>query len=705
MSLLPVPMPTVWTMAPAEQWISAEQVMDATGWSRATFFRRSSELLSREAQQSAANGKPIREYLASSLPPEARAKLGGEQPLNVVLADPEQAVLRTQPQPDKVRVALTHPEDEAQAAERYAILEPILKFEDDRALRLQARTIALTDGKPVTSCTRLIAYQAMRHGLSVRTVKRWLRRFREGGYPALADKERNDRHVSRWFRERINAAYLAAYLFLDCRQSYRVVYEAILEDRELLQIPDSDLPSYETVRAWLKGLPPYLITYAREGRRAYQERMAPYVRRRYTDVAANQVWVSDHMIHDVEVMNDCFPEAPMGAPIRLRFTCLLDYRARYVVGTSWSWEGSSRSIATAVRHAVLQYGAAEHFYCDNGKDYRRVAKGAMPAYLDESPLAKSNWFGDEVRWMEGMGILGRLRMKVTHCIVRHPQSKHVERFFRTLHERFDKRWPTYTAGASHLRPDATAAAMELHRKLQRHGRVSESCHPTASQFIQSCLAWIDEYHRRPHSGEGMGGASPLDVFEQERRAASPEPIDPQALVLLLSEQTRRKVRECSIELNKRRYTYYDDVSRDVLHELNEREVTVAYDPNDSEAVAVLDDAGHLVCWARAEAVLQFAPQDEGTQQQIAASMADRRHIEKATRNLVTGIARTARRNGARHPVEMIEGKIASSKSVDAVLTHRARTMRPDITAQAPLSASEIAANILEEMRCLKQQRS
>lgn len=57
---------------------------------------------------------------------------------------------------------------------------------------------------------------------------------------------------------------------------------------------------------------------AREGQRAYRERMAPYIRRGYVDVWANQVWVGDHMIHDVEVANDLFDDAPLGAPVRLR---------------------------------------------------------------------------------------------------------------------------------------------------------------------------------------------------------------------------------------------------------------------------------------------------------------------------------------------------------------------------------------------------
>jgi len=38
-------------------------------------------------------------------------------------------------------------------------------------------------------------------------------------------------------------------------------------------------------------MPPSLVVYAREGRKAYQERMSPYLTRGFTDVYANAVWL------------------------------------------------------------------------------------------------------------------------------------------------------------------------------------------------------------------------------------------------------------------------------------------------------------------------------------------------------------------------------------------------------------------------------
>lgn len=690
----------IYALPAPERWLSAEEALEATGWS-AFWLRekaKSEEVISRESSAVSANGRRQREYLAASLPAEAKARLASadRSPRAVAKSDWTPLFAGQNAVTDLVRVALPDPAQQKQAEERLAILQPILDFAADPG---RYRMLRLTDGSAVTSKSAMIAYQSAAHNVSRSTVNNWLKAWREGGFPALANRQRADKNTSRWFEAHRKAAYLAAWLYLDCRQSFRAIYEAIEQDAEMLDLGEDDLPSYETVRSWLRGLPPYLTTYAREGRAAYQNRMAPYLRRHYNDVAANQIWVSDHMIHDVEVMNDCFPEAPYGTPIRLRFTCLLDFRARYVVGASWCWEGSSRSIATAMRRAVMQHGPCAHFYCDNGKDYRKVAKGAVPAYLRE-PEEIAGWHEAELAELHQRGILARLGIKISHCIVRHPQSKHVERFFRTMHEQFDKRWHTYTAGAPHLRPDATSAAMMYHRKLLKHGRVEESLHPPASYFIALCMAWIEQYHQRPHSGEGMDGRTPAQVFAEERgpdgKRPAPEPRD---LAIMLAEHKRGCcVRECAIEFRKHRYTYFDKESLDVLHSLNELEVTIAYDPLDLEAVAVLDEAGHFLCWAKAENFIDFNPADPEVQRRIGESMADRRHLEKQTRELVSGIARAARANGARNPVEMLAERAQVSPIVDAVLTHRAPRLRPDPEATAPASAADIAANFLEALK-------
>jgi hypothetical protein len=581
-------------------------------------------------------------------------------------------------EPAAGRAALIDAHDRQQARERLAAIQPLRDFDANPSLY---------------ACTReeLVERLCAEHDVSRRTLLRWQKRYREGGEPALADFERRDKGESRWFRQNEKAAWAAAYLHLHCRQSARAVYESLIADRGLYGI--EELPSYQTVRAFLRSAPPFLHAYAIEGRRIYHERMAPYVSRGYTDVAPNQIWVSDHALHDVIVRNDCFPELEYNARMRLRITQMLDFRSRYSVGASWCPEGSSRSIATALRRAIAAWGPCSHFYCDNGKDYLKVARGAVPAWMRDAEEIRG-WHEREMAHIERVGIFARLGIRVTHCIVRHPQSKHVERFFRTMHEHFDRRWHQhYTGGAPHLRPDATSAAMMEHDKLLRHGRGNASTLPTASFFIALAMEWIEEYNHRPHGGRGMQGRAPFEVFEDRALQTG---IDPDSMALLLEEHRRLKVRECAVEWTpvpkggSRRYTFFDDASRQQLHALNDTEVVVAFDPNDLDAVALLDNSGHFLTWAKPETYLRMDPSDPETQKKIAQSMSDRRHLEKQTRGVLEVIARNARAIGARTPVEALAERTSLVPVIESALTHRSPKPKPQPDAKAPMTAAEIA---------------
>ncbi len=466
----------------------------------------------------------------------------------------------------------------------------------------------------------------------------------------------------------------------------QVAWEAIRRDREILEVPEGELPSYTTVRLFLNAIPPAVQTLALNGYSAYRERMAPYVSRGYEDVASNEIWVSDHMIHDVECANHCFEGAPIDTPVRIRFTALIDFRSRMVVGASWCWEGSSRSITSALRQAVTLHGPAAVLYCDNGKDYLKVAKGAMPAAL-RSEIEPANWYAEELANLESLGVLARLGIAVQHCIVRHPQSKHIERFFGFVHERFDKLWPTYTGGSPAQRPDATSEAMMQHRKLLRMGRGHESLHPRASEFIIAGLAWLNWFNtEHKHSGQGMDGRTPREVFEACRGEARPAP-EPRDLALLLLERERRWVRECAVTLNKRRYMGGDEPARAIMHELNECEVMIAYDPLYLEDAAILDLNGNLLTFAKAERLLPHSP---AANQAIAHSMRERRHMEKATAGLIRGIGEAARANGAMSELEHLAKKTALGADI---LTPRRPRLQPS-TAVAPPTACEIASRVL-----------
>jgi hypothetical protein len=690
-----------------ERWLTCGELMELTGWSARTVQRKlaNSEIKSRNAGNRQKNGKPLREYSTSALTLCQQADAEKLIALRGKLRKPadrceasdsaQLALFSTRPATViEMRIPVGQKQETA-AEKRFEIIAPLAGLPNGPDS--QRFPYLMPDGKRVNSWGEAVAWCAAHCGKSTKTVRRLYAQFAKNGRGALLRRKRKDKGSANFFARYPKAAWLSAYLYLECQSSMRVVHEAILRDMELLQIPAETAPSYETVRAWLKQVPAALAVYAREGRKAYRERMAPYLRRGYTDVYANQIWVGDHAIHDVEVANDLFEDAERGAPIRLRLSAMLDYRSRLVVGASWAWEGSSRAIAATMRRGIFRHGPPEHIYVDNGRDYKKVARGAMPGYLRESALAPQEWWKTEIEDIGRTGFLARLGIAVTHCIPHHPQSKHVERFFRTLHERFDKCWPTYTSGNPFTRPDATSMAMMDHRKLLRAGRAVESRHPLASLFITACLAWIEEYNCAPHSGEGMGGRSPLEIFNANPSPDQKPAPDAATLALLMKDRETRRVRECAITLDNRRYVPVDETGYMMLHTFNERDIFIAFDRGMPESADAIDFDGNYLALLQAEELIRFAPGNPKTQAQIAESFHTRRGLEKKTRETLANIGSVARANGARSPLEAMADRLklrAGETGVDLITQRRPR-LRPTKHIAAPLTPAEFVETLFE----------
>lgn len=712
----------------SSRWIRRDDLMAVTGWGLRKLQREVKDIrVESRPSQTGHHGGPVPEYSFDSLPFDVRFKLeekrkaaaaeaSSASALIPAAADEQLAVLSPSKAGPKAGLL---PEEEKQARERLAIIEPLINFEEGQRLALRGQLpldlgLRLPDGREVLTRSDLVEFLAHSHQLGKRTIWRWYEGWRKAGLFGMARRAREDKGKSRFFEQHPEAANLAAYLYLNQRQSARAAFEAIHRDHQSLGIAPDELPTYETVRSFLNSsaFSEPMKILAREGARAYRERCAPYLSRDYSATASNEIWVSDHMIHDVEVQNDCFLDVGPGAPMRLRFTCVLDFHSRFVVGYSWCREGSSHSIVSAIRRAVMAHGPAEVFYCDNGKDYLKVAKGAMPAYLIESGVALEDWYSRELTELKEMGVLARLGMAAQHCIVRHPQSKHVERFFRTVHERFDKKFPTYVGGSPATRPDFATEEMAKHRKLFRMGSPGISLHPPASYLIAMALRWIEDYHSTPHRGKGMDGRTPRQVFEEDRNPRQKPAPPPEVLAVMLAEHQKRRVRESSIVLENKRYSARtgDQNSARVLHDLNERDVIVAYDPLDLELVAVLDLNRRLIAWATKENYLRQSS-DAETGAQITESMQQRARLLKHTRQAIVGIGATARANGAVTEVEhlamraglMAGGEVvtplrrlrASNADLADAVTQRPARLRPDDNAKAPMSAADIAKEAIE----------
>jgi len=314
---------------------------------------------------------------------------------------------------------------------------------------------------------------------------------------------------------------------------------------------------------------------------------------------------------------------------------VIDMRSRKIVGTAWSANPSSHTISSALRVAIENFGIPQTLVIDNGKDYEKIGR------IDFSP--------------ECSGVLVRLGILPHYCLPRHPQSKLIESWFGTVRKRFDCLWPSYCGSSPTDRPEPCTDALKEHQAFLK-GKRKSSPLLLASEFIATARQWIEEYNsQHPHSGRGMSGRTPDEVFAellphgQRRLIESPE-----VLYALFWDRQRRKVSEGGcVQLYSERYEPADPVSLAKLFLEIERDVIVACDPaNLGEAIA-LDLDGRFLARLRAQKLISRGPVSH---EDIRASMRIRRTARKAIADYVTGLSRIRARAGDRTEIAHLQDR-------------------------------------------------
>jgi hypothetical protein len=713
--------------------LTRADILHLTGISAKTFERKTQQpgVIAVTPSGNGRNGKPIRRYLVASLPADLRDKvldayharpkpvavLDGKALRKAQAAAPlfSQGQFAAQEQLTAERaghgggpalLAELSPRDRKRAESRHAAILPLLEYELP-GRRMVYSALRLQDDTAVTTKDLLARYLAETvkvegKPVSPRTLWNWVKLWRQGGDAALGRKPRKDRGTSNFFTRYPAAARLVESEWLKPSASFTRAQNALYRDQALLRIPDAELPDLKTVTRYLKALPKPAALLARHGQKAWHDKCAPHVTRKYTDIPANGVWVSDHMIHDVEVRNDCFAGVAIDAPMRIRFTAIMDMRSRKFVGYCWAAEGDSRSIAAALRNAVARYGPPELFYCDNGKDFKKAAKGTQRLRL--TPEQKQEAY----RFLEATGALQQLGIPVQFCRPYSAQSKNIERGFGTMHGDFDAMLPHYTTGNAYTRPDQTILAGAEHRRLLKFGLGAASKLVPASQFIRLAQTWVEQVYnaQHAHTGKGMDGRTPNAVFDELYPPAQRRTANPEILATLLYERRKALVRKTAVTIDGERYApaVADHETYGRFYQLNDRSVTLAFDPLDPVEAVAIDDQGNRYRLERerqtehpAGSLTAQAPE---TAALIAATLQTRSRLLSATAGTVKRIHKSVAEAGHKTDLQHLAELAAQTNPVDESLISQRlirQNTRPSEDARAPKSSHDIAAEFLGEL--------
>lgn len=402
----------------------------------------------------------------------------------------------------EVLTALTEAQREL-AMERFSLFKP-----------------ALEDGVSQTQI-------AQTHGLSLRTIQRWMQAYRTRGLVGLAKAERSDQGKRRGMPTTL--VQLIEGLAL---QTPKRSAAAIQRQVSTIAVEQGwTSPSYSRVYDIIRHLDPALVTLAHEGAKAYAETFDLVYRREASH--ANAMWQADHTLLPIWLLDE------HSKPAKPWLTIILDDFSRAVVGYFLGFQRATAWQTALTLHQAIwrkeqpQWhicGIPSTFYTDNGSDF--ISKHMEQVAAD-------------------------IKMELIFSLPGAPRGRgKIERFFGTVKQMLIPELPGYAPKGS------TAIAASL----------------TLPEFEQRFCSWLlSEYHQRRHEETQQ---APQARWEAggflPRMPDSLEQLD----LLLLTVAKGRKVHSDGIHWSGRHYL--DTTLAAYVGE----EVTIRYDPRDAAEIRV-----------------------------------------------------------------------------------------------------------------------
>lgn len=452
----------------------------------------------------------------------------------------------------------------------------------------------------------LARYSAQRGGVKVRSLQRWIARYRTEGLLGLVDGRGGGKFLEQTISPEAFELFKSMYLTQQrlsvplCWRNIRFVNKN--------ENKGWKIPSLQSMYNYVERLIPFGVRVLhREGLGAYEAKCSPYIETDPDSIEPGQVWVGDHAQLNCWIRN-------RGKWIRPWVTAWMDMRSRTIVGFHISASPNQTTILLAAKRAIERYGPPDSVKIDNGKDYdselwtgtTKAKRRALRAgYLDEKIMA---------------GIYAMMDIGVSFAIPYHPQSKPIERWFDTLDCQLVKTIPTYCGKDTSRRPE------ELRDLLQSKGGI-ESAYAMEG-FARLISDYVETYNTSAHTGRGMNGKSPAEVMagRQSRRVLRSGVID-----LLL----RVWSRELVVGKNGVRFKgmWYGQFNMD-LAAYQGKKVRAAYDPDDLRTVYVYEAAtlrlitlaeqSRLICYGSSvsEESLREAMRQKSRARKIARDFTD-----------------------------------------------------------------------------------
>ncbi|MDD3410298.1 MAG: transposase family protein [Eubacteriales bacterium] len=459
---------------------------------------------------------------------------------------------------------------------------------------------------------------AAENGTTLRTLYRWEKSYKANGLGGLMRKKRSDAETPRTMCYESRRQTIEEYLTPE-RRAQDTIFEHLLDRKAMMgesacehcpyrrgsdnrdaMVGTNELRYYpeckqagngiivpnnrSAINRVIDTLSEEEKTYMRKGRKAWEAAHMLKATREKPN-AVNKVWFGDHGQFDLFCIDHD------GRCVRPWLTLWFDAGSGMPTGWAISSNPNSRTITQAfVRGAAAKLnsqirGVPEKVYVDNGKDYRCEAL--------EGGTIRMKELGQIDRDIGANPLYEALNIQVMHAKAYHGWVKPIERFFRTLWEKFCREQPGYCGGSADKRPENFDRTLQ---KLYLSGQLL-----TIDELADK---WLNEiipaYANRPHSG--YGGRKPIDLYNTLPRARDYVP-GWSTLALAMNEMTERKVSTQGIRFANQLYW-----SPKLMH-MSRESVIIRYDRDDLSSITVCTLKGNYICMAEPKESMKMVDED------------------------------------------------------------------------------------------------
>ena len=216
-------------------------------------------------------------------------------------------------------------------------------------------------------------------------------------------------------------------------------------------------------------------------------------------------------------------------------------------------------------------------------------------------------------------ILDDLGIEFQTALPRNARAKGIERAFYTLKEMFSKLYESYTGGTILEKPDRLKEIVKQPDRLV----ALDDFRRQVDIFIRG---W---YNKQPHSGDGMGGKCPDEVFAEnliEKRIVPADKLNLMFMRYAKGNKGTLKVGKNGVSLKfyGQELQYWNEE----LWRLHYgRDVYVRYAPDDLSSVRVYDLEKKFICTAELRTALSY----RATKDEIRTATAENRRAVRTVR--------------------------------------------------------------------------